>query len=166
LRWRPHRPRRKTVAAGVAAALVCGSLGGSGYVLWHHRTVAQERQRVAEFAAAARQEAITIMSIDASKARHDVQRIIDNTTGQFRAGILLHADEMVQAVERSKVSTKVAVQGVAVESMTDDSAVVLVTAKADASDPDKKLPPRSWRVIMTLRRDAGQLKVSAVEVLP
>jgi len=96
----------------------------------------------------------------------DVQRIIDNTTGQFKAGILLHAEEMVQAVERSKVSTKVAVQGVAVESMTDDSAVVLVTAKADASDPDKKLPPHLWRVIMTLQRDAGQLKVSAVEMLP
>jgi hypothetical protein len=42
--------------------------------VWPHRTVVQERQRSAEFAAAARQEAVTIMSIAASKARDDVQR--------------------------------------------------------------------------------------------
>jgi Mce-associated membrane protein len=165
-RWL-RRPRRKTLAAAVAAALVCGSLAASGYLVWHHQTVAQERQRTAEFAAAARQGAITLMSIDASKARQDVQRIIDNSTGQFKAGMLLHAEELVTSVEQSKVSTKVAVEAVGVESMTDDTAVVLVAVKAEATNPGKdKPPPRQWRVIMTLHREAGQPKVSAIEVLP
>jgi Mce-associated membrane protein len=165
-RWL-RRPRRKTVAAGVAAALVCCSLAASSYLMWHHWTVAYERQRSAEFAAAARQEAITLLSIDASKAREDVQRIIDNTTGQFKAGMLLHAEELATSVKQSKVSTKVTIQAIAVESMTDDSAVVLVAVKAEAVNPGKdKPPPRSWRMIMTLHREAGRPKISAIEVLP
>ena len=160
------RPRRKTVAAAVTAAVVCGSLAASGYLVWHHQTVAQERQRSAEFAAAARQCAITLMSIDASKAREDVQRIIDNSTGQFKAGMLLNGEDIVKSVEQSKVSTKTAIEGAAVESVTNDSAVVLVAAKTETVNPDNKLPPRQWRIIMTLHREAGQPKVSAIEVLP
>ena len=160
------RPRRKTVAAAVTAALVCGSLAASGYLVWHHQTVAQERQRSAEFAAAARQGAITLMSIDASKAREDVQRIIDNSTGQFKAGMLVNGEDIVKSVEQSKVSTTTAIEGVAVESVTNDSAVVLVAAKTETVNPDNKLPPRQWRIIMTLHSEAGQPKVSAIEVLP
>ena len=163
---RLRRPGRKTAAAAVAVALVCGSLAASGCLVWQHRTVAQQRQRTAQFAAAARQGAITLLSIDASKARADVQRIIDDTTGQFKAGILLHAEELVTSVEQSKVSTKVTVQAVAVELMTHDTAVVVVAAKAEATNPDKKLAPHSWRMIMTLHTAAGQPKVSAIEVLP
>lgn len=164
---RLRRPGRKTVAASVAAALVCGSLGASGYLWRHHRTVAHHQQRAAEFAAAARQDAIWVMSIDANKAREDVQRIIDNTTGTFKAGMLLSAEDLVNAVQQSNVSTTVDIAGVAVESMTEDSAVVLVAAKAAVVNRDKDKPaPRSWRIVMTLQRDGGQPKVSNIEVLP
>jgi Mce-associated membrane protein len=163
-----RRPRRKTTALGVVAALiVCGSLATSGYLLEYSQTAAKEGQRTAEFAAAARQQAVTLMSIDANKARDDVQRIIDNSTGQFKVGMLLAGEDIVKSVEQSKVSTTAAVQSVAVESMTNDSAVVLVAAKAEATNPDKsRPPPRQWRIIMTLQRDGGQPKISAIEVLP
>jgi Mce-associated membrane protein len=168
IRSRPrllHRPGRKTVALGVAAALACGALGASGYVLKYRQTAAEERRRTAEFAAAARQEAVTLMSIDANNARDDVQRIIDISTGQFKVGMLLNGEDIVKSVEQSKVSTKVAVEGVAVESITNDSAVVLVAAKAEATNPDKTPPPRQWRIIMTLQRESGQPKISDIEVL-
>jgi Mce-associated membrane protein len=166
-RWL-RRPRRKTLALAVVAALiVCGSVATSGYLLKYSQTAAKEQQRTAEFAAAARQLAVTLMSIDANKARDDVQRIIDNSTGQFKVGMLLTGEDIVKSVEQSKVSTTVAVQGVAVESMANDSAVVLVAAKAEATNPDKsRPPPRQWRIIMTLQRDGGRPKISAVEVLP
>jgi Mce-associated membrane protein len=81
--------------------------------------------------------------------------------------MLLTANDLVEAVEKSKVSTKAAVHAVAVESMTADSAVVLVAAKAEVTNPDKsKPPPRSWRIVMNLQRDGGQLKMSRVEFLP
>ncbi|ARG59651.1 hypothetical protein PJK45_05800 [Mycobacterium kansasii] len=178
LRLRPRwlrRPGRTGLAAMAAAVVGCGSLGASGYLVWHHRTVAHQQQRAAEFAAAARQGAITLMSIDATKAREDVQRIIDSTTGAFKGGMLIAADDLVQSVEQSRVSTKATVQGVAVQSMTDDSAVVLVAARAEVANPEanpgpnsgkETLAPRSWRIVMTLQRDGGQLKVAKVEALP
>lgn len=177
-RLRPQwlrRPGRTGLATIAAAALTCGSLGASGYLVWHHRTVAHQQQRAAEFAAAARHDAIILMSIDANRARQDVQRIIDNTTGAFKGGMLIAADDLVQSVEQSRISTKATVQGVAVQSMTDDSAVVLVAARAEVANPEAnpgpnfgkdKLAPRSWRIVMTLQRDGGQLKVAKVEALP
>jgi Mce-associated membrane protein len=161
------RPGRKSLAVGAAVILICTLLGTSGYVVWYHRKTVEERHRTAEFAAAGRQLAITYMSINAEKAREDLQRVIDDSTGQFKNQMLLSANGLLDAVEKSKVSTKGTVQAVAVESMTADSAVVLVTAKAEVINPDKtKPPPRSWRIIMNLQRDAGQLKMSRVEFLP
>lgn len=162
-----RRPGRRSVAVGAAVILICALWGTSGYALWYHRKTVDERQRAAEFAAAARQSAITLMSINADKARDDLQRVIDDTTGQFKTQMLLTANDLVEAVEKSKVSTKAAVHAVAVESMTADSAVVLVAAKAEVTNPDKsKPPPRSWRIVMNLQRDGGQLKMSRVEFLP
>jgi Mce-associated membrane protein len=107
------------------------------------------------------------MSIDANKARDGVQRIIDDSTGPFKTGVLLGEDDLVKAVEDSKVSTRVAVKAVAVESMTDDSAVVLVATRAEVANPDKSKPsPRSWRVVMTIEREGGKLKIAKAESLP
>ncbi|BBY05612.1 hypothetical protein [Mycobacterium noviomagense] len=161
------RPGRKSLAVATAVILICTFSGTSGYVVWYHRKSVEQRQRAVEFAAAARQSAITLMSIDADKARDDLQRVIDDSTGQFKNQMLLTANGLVESVEKSKASTKATVQAVAVESMTADSAVVLVTAKADIVSPDKTKPPsRSWRIVMNLQRDGGQLKMSRVEFLP
>ncbi len=162
-----RRPERKTWTVGAALVLISAFLGASGYVVWYHRRATDEQHRVAEFAAAARHGAITLMSMDATKARDDVQRMIDDTTGQLNAAILITEDELVKAAEESKVSTKVAVQAVAVESMTNDSAVVLLATKAEVVNPDPtKPPPRSSRIVMNVQRDGGQLKVSRLEFLP
>jgi Mce-associated membrane protein len=159
-----RRPGRKSLAAGAAVMLICAFLGITGYAVWYHHKATGERQRAAEFAAAAQQSVILLMSIDANKARDDLQRVIDNSTGQFKTSMLVNGNDLVEQVEHSKVSTKVAVKAVAVESMTGDSAVVLVTAKTEATDPDKtKLPPRPWRVVMSLQKDDGQIKMSQVE---
>jgi Mce-associated membrane protein len=165
-RWRLRRPGRKSLAVGAAAMLIWAFLGTCGYVVWYHHKTVAERQHAAEFAEAARQGTITLMSIDANKARDDVQRIIDDSTGSFKTEMLLTAENLVKSIQESKTSTKAAVKAVAVESMTDDSAVVLVTAKAEVDNPDKsKPPPRSWRMVMTLQKNAGQIKVSQVEYL-
>jgi Mce-associated membrane protein len=162
-----RRPARRTLAAGAAALVACAGLGASGYQLWYHQTITAEHRRVEEFTAAARQAVTTLMSINADKAREDVQRIIDDSTGPMKARMLVTADDLAKAVERSKVSTTVAVKAVSVQSMSNNSAVVLVAARADASGPEKnKPPPRPWRIVMTLQREGGQLKMANVEMLP
>jgi Mce-associated membrane protein len=74
------------------------------------------------------------------------------------------ADELVKGAQQSKVSAKATVQSVAVESMTENSAVVLVAATSEGTTPDNtKLPPASWRISLTLLRENGQVKTSEFE---
>ncbi len=163
-RRRLHRPSRKALAVIVALVFVCATLAASGYLLWLHHKAVQQRQRTAEFATAARNAVVTMMSIDPGKARDDMQRFADDTTGLFKAGILLGAEDAVKAVEQSKVSSKGAVQAVAVQSMTEDSAIVLVAAKTEFTKPGQAKPDsRSSRLVVSVQRDGGQLKISRVE---
>jgi Mce-associated membrane protein len=165
-RWL-HRPSRKALIAFAGLIVICASLTTSGLVVWHHRNVAQQRQRSAEFAAAARNAVVAMMSISSDKARDDIQRFVDDTTGSFKASVLLSSDGVIKELEKSKVTTKAAIQAVAVESMTKDSAVVLVAAKSDITKPDQTKPQsRSWRMVVNLERDGGRLKISKVEFVP
>jgi Mce-associated membrane protein len=135
--------------------------------VWHQHIAIQQRQRTTEFAAAARTAVLAMLSIDAGTARADVQRFIDDTTGQFRAGILLSAEDFVHAVEQSKESTKCFVQAVAVQSMTKDSAVVLVAGKSEVTKPGQAQPQwRPLRAIVDIQRDGGQLKLAKFEFIP
>ena len=54
---------------------------------------------------------------------------------------------MLKQAEDAKTISKVNVEAVAVESATDNSAVVLVVAKSDVTDADNnKRPPQLWRL--------------------
>ncbi len=162
-----RRPGWTTVAAGIAVLCTCALLAASAYMTWHHRQAVGEQQRAAEFAAAARQIVVTLMSIDSTKAKDDVQRIIDSSTGQFRDDFQSAADDFIKVSQDAKVSTKATVQGAAVESMTDDSAVVLVAARSTVTNAaGANEEPRSWRLSVNLARDGGQIKMSSLEFVP
>lgn len=166
-RWRARRTGRKALAVTAAIATICASLTLSGYVVWHHHNAAEQRQRAAEFAAAARNGIVLMMSIDPSKAREEMQRFADDTTGVFKVGFLMGAEDLVKAVEQSKITTTATVKAVGVQSMTKDSAVVLVAAKSELAKPgDAKPELRSLRAVVSVQRDAGQLKISRVEFVP
>ena len=167
LRRPSGRPSRKAAAVAAAIVVTCALLAASGYVAWQHHNVAEQRQRTAEFATAARNTVLAMMAINATDARDDLQRFADDTTGSFKAGILLGAEKAVKDIEQSKVSVKATVQAVAVQAMTEDSAVVLVSAKSEITKPDQAKPEtRSWRMVVDVETDAGKLKVSKVEFVP
>jgi Mce-associated membrane protein len=160
------RPRRLiwtavTVVAGIL--LICAALAGSGYMVWQDRVASQQRQRAAEFAAAARQGVTALMSLDFKKTNEDLQRIADNSTGNFRNSFPAVADKLTKGLEQSKVTTTVTVNDVAVESMTDNSAIVLVAATTEAKAPDGPPQPRSWHLALGLRRDGGKPKMANIE---
>ncbi|OBI11904.1 hypothetical protein A5713_00270 [Mycobacterium sp. E2497] len=169
---RPRRPRwlrppsRKAIAASVGVVLASGSLAASGYMVWQHRATVHRQQLAAEVTAAARQRITALMSIDANHARDDYQRIIDESTGDFKAQMSAMSAIMAKQTEESKVSSKATVEAVAVESMSDNSAVVLVAAKSDVTNADNThRPPVVWRISVALARDGGQLKMSKVDFL-
>lgn len=163
------RPQWSTLAASVAILVIVAALAGSGYMIKEHREAVQRRQRVAEFAAAARQGVITLTSLDFNNAKQGVQRILDNSTGSFRDDFVKMADDFTQVVEKSKVISQGTVQAVAVEldSMTKDSAVALVASTSEVTNAaGAKQDPRNYRLIVTVTRDGDQLKISKVEFVP
>ena len=131
-----------------------------------HHTAAHKRQLAAELTVAARQAITTLMSIDPDHAKRDVQRMIDASTGELNSQLSAMSALMVKKAEDSKVGSKVTVEAVAVESLGDNSGVVLVAAKIDSIGPDNaKPPPALFRLSVDMDRDGGQLKMSKVDFL-
>jgi len=166
-RYRIPLPSWRAVAASVTVLVIAALVAGCGYMYWYHRQTQAEESRRAEFNAAARQGVVTLMSLDYNKAKEDVQRIIDNSTGQFKDDFQNTADDFIKVAQDSKAVTETTVTGSAVESMTDDTATVIVAASSKVTNAaGAKQEPRSWRLSVSLARDGGQLKMSKVEFVP
>lgn len=161
--------RRRAIplrAVGVVAAslLTVALLAASGYMVWHHQQAQNTHQQEARYAAAARQVVFTLMSIDAAKAEDNVAQILDSSTGQFHTEFEGAAQDFIQLAQDGKVVTDVDVKAAAVESVTDDSAVVLVTAASTVSNAaGADTQPRQWRLRVDMVQDQGQLKMSKME---
>ena len=166
-RLRIWLPSWKGVAAAVTVLVIAALLVGCGYMYWYHRQAQAEQQRRAEFSAAARQGVVTLMSLDYNKAKEDVQRIIDNSTGSFKTDFQNTADDFIKVAVDSKAVTETNVTATAVESMTDDTATVIVAATSRVTNAaGAKQEPRAWRLSVNLARDGGQLKLAKVEFVP
>jgi Mce-associated membrane protein len=166
-RLRLPRPSLRLAAAVLAVALTVGFVAAGVYMTLHHQRVVAQQERSAEFAAAARQGVVTLMSLDFTRAEEDVQRIIDNTTGDFRKDFEGQAEIFTQVAQESKVITEATVNSVAVASMTQDTATVLVAVTTNVSNAaSQEQQPRSWRLSVDVARDAGQIKLAKVEFVP
>jgi Mce-associated membrane protein len=157
----------KVVAMTLASLCTIVLITLSVLMVHKHRHQAAEQQRSAEYTAAARQSVVTLMSLDFNKAKEDVQRIIDNSTGQFKDDFKNHADDFIKVAQDSKVTTEVTVNATGVEQMTNDTAVVLVSATSRVTNAaGAKQEPRTWRLSVGLQRDGGQIKLAKVEFVP
>lgn len=160
------RPARAVIAPLIAGLAAVALLATTGYMFWHHHVESQQRRQQAEYAAAARQGVINLMSVDFATAKDTVQRVIDGSTGRFRSNFEETADDFVRALQEEKIVTTAAVNDTAVESVDGDTAVVLVSATSQrqgAQAPKEQQQPRVWRVVVTLQRDGDQMKMSSVE---
>jgi Mce-associated membrane protein len=166
-RLRLRLPSWKHLAVAVAILCMCALVAASGYMVWDHRQAVQERQLSAEYVAAGRQSVVTLMSLDFNHAQEAVQRIIDNSTGQFKQDFESQAADFVKVAQESKVITEVTVNATAVESMNPDTAVVLVAASSRVTNSaGANQEPRTWRLSVNLQREGGQIKMSKVEFVP
>ena len=167
----PEPARRRLRAPNLALALtiatvvaICALLGVSGWMGWHHHNVVQERQRAAAYIATARQGVVNLTSLDFNKAKEDVQRVLDSATGDFRDDFQKRAEDFESVVKDSKAVTEGSVTATAVESMNNDSAVVLVLANERVTNiAGAKDQPRTFRFRVSVVHDGDQLKLSKVE---
>jgi len=166
----PPRPSAlaQTVAVAATTLVTAGLLGATGYMAWQHHIAAQLRQSAAEFTAAARQDVVNLMSMDYNKAQESVQRVLDGSTGKFKANFDETSDEFIKALQDEKIFTTATVNDAAVDSMAGDSAVVLVSATSQREGkqaPKDQQQPRVWRIVLTLEREGDQIKMSGVEFI-
>ena len=162
------------VAATLIVVLSLGLLGFGGWKLWqlHQVNVEQQQQRdeqhlKAEFAAAAAQGVVNMMSLDYRHAKQDVQRIIDGTTGDFKKDFEASQGDFVKVAESSQSVTEATVTASAVQTFTKDTATVLVAANTKVSNAaSKDQQPRAWRWSVDVVRDGGQIKLAKVEMVP
>ncbi|MGC2347795.1 MAG: hypothetical protein WA630_28200, partial [Mycobacterium sp.] len=160
-----HRASRLYWALTAAAVItICALLGVSGWMAWHHHNVLKEQQRSAAFITTARQGVINLTSLDFNKAKEDVQRVLDIATGDFKDDFQRRADDFASVVKDSKAVTEGSVAATAVESMNNDSAVVLVLANERVTNlAGAKDQPRTFRFRVSVVHDGDELKVSKVE---
>ena len=148
-------PTWKAVAAALTVLVIAALLTACVLMFIGHRKAQAEQQRRAEFEAAARQGVVTLMSLDYNKAKEDVQRIIDSSTGQFKTDFQNTSEDFVKVAVESKAVTETNVTATAVDSMTADTATVLVAASSRVTNAaGAKQEPRAWRLSVNLRATA------------
>ena len=82
---RPSRmPLVSKLAKPVAMIVILGFAAASGYMVWKDHEATRQDQRTAAFVAGARQGVVNLTSLDFNKAKEDVQRVIDSSTGEFK----------------------------------------------------------------------------------
>lgn len=169
----PGRRRGRIATIAKYAAVILAVIGiaalasTSAWIVVKHRQAEHQRDLSAQFSAAARQGVVSLMSLDFNRAKEDVQRIVDNSTGQFREDFQNQAEEFAKVAESSKVVTAANVTATAVQTMTEDTADVLVAAASTITNAQgAKEDPRSWRLIVSVARDGDQIKMAKVEFAP
>ncbi len=164
-RWRRRMP---TIAAVAAIVGICAFVGLSVYMAFQHRDAIKHQQRETAFVGGAKQGVLNMISLDFNKAKEDVQRVIDSSTGQFKDDFQKRANDFITVVTQSKAVTEGTVNAAAIESMNGNSAVVLVSATSQVtnSPPGKDEPPKVWRLRVTVTDVGGQYKMSKVEYVP
>lgn len=145
----------------VAALIVTGLIG-----LNHNRATA-DAARASAFTVAANQGVEAITTLDFRNAQSDVQRVLDQSTGAFFEDFNGRSEDFASVIEQSEVTTKGSVTASAIESMSENSAVVLVSANSEVTNAaGAEQEPRVWRLRVTVDDIDGAMKISKVDFVP
>jgi Mce-associated membrane protein len=165
-RWWARLPWPKIGLAAVVVA-ICAALALTGLMIWQHHKVNAQRAHEAEFVTSATEGVVALLSIDYNRAKADVQKVIDHSTGSFRDDFTKGADDFVKTAEQSKAVTVGKISAAALESENGDTGVVLLAASSQVTNANgARQDPRAWRMSVTMTRDGGKLKMSNVEFVP
>ncbi len=156
-------------AAGLAVVtvLVGAGLTATALMVVKHLEVAAQRAQDRAAVDAARNGVTALLSLDHTRARQDVQRVLDLSTGRFRDEFARDADDFVTTAVESKAVTVGSVNAAALQSVRDGDGVVMVAASSTVSNAGgAKDDLRPWRMSVTVTRDGDTWKMSDVEFVP
>ena len=161
----------RRIAPKVGAALAGLTVGAAlvlvGLMLRQHAAADAQRAHDDQIVEGARAGVVALLSIDHSRARADVQRVLDRSTGTFRDDFAKTADDFVATAEAQKVVTVARVKAAALESADRDGGVVLVAVNSEVTNAaGAEQDPRPFRMSVTVARDGAQFKMSSLEFVP
>lgn len=157
-------PRTVVVVGGL---LIGAAVAATALMLWQHHRVSALRDHDRAIVDAARTGVTALFSIDHTRAKDDVARVLAVTTGDFRADFARSADDFVATAEKSRAVTKGSVKASALESAEPDSGVVLLAVTSEVTNANgAKEDPRPFRMSVTVSRDGDAFKMSNLEFVP
>lgn len=172
-RWFPTAPTgsrwgRGALAAVIALGLVLVALLAVGGWLLYQQSVAGDRDARREaFVDTAQKTVLNLTTIKPDTAKDDVAKILAGASGEFKAEFDGREDPFVSIVQEAGVTTVGKIVASGIESDSDDTAKVLVSARADVSTPDgSQNGTRDFRMRVTVTDNDGTLTASKVEFVP
>jgi Mce-associated membrane protein len=150
---------------GLASVLALGVVGGwLGYGVYKVHQTDQLRN---ELLAVGKQGALNLTTINYTEADADVQRVLDSSTGQFYDEFSERAPVFVDVVKQVQSKTEGRITEAGVESISGDSARVLVAVAVNTSNrASADQPLRHWRIRIDVQKVGETVKVSNVEFVP
>lgn len=168
----PPAPARRGALAGRLAVALGGLLAGAAVVLTvlmfvEHRDAAAQRSHEAAMVDGARASITALLSIDHTRAKADVQRVLDLSTGTFREDFAKTADDFVKTAEDKDVITTANIKAAALESSGAETGVVLLAVDSEVTNSNgAREDPRPFRMSVTVNRDGEVFKMSNLEFVP
>lgn len=156
----PHR-RRATYGALVVATAAVVIAAVLGVVAWN----AHDRQSDSVAAVdAARQVAGYLTSIRSDSAEADLQRLLDVSSGDFRAQFEQRRGAFVSIVQQAKVTTDGRAVEAALDTIDGGTARVLVAVASEVQNSATSQPEnRDYRLLMTMKLLDGRWLADRVE---
>jgi Mce-associated membrane protein len=153
-----HRAVYGALVIATAAVVVAAALG---VIAWN----AQNRQSESIAAVdAARQVATNLTSIRSDSAEADLQRLLDVSSGDFRAQFEQRRGAFVSIVQQAKVTTDGRAVEAALDARDGDTARVLVAVRSEVQNSATSRPEqRDYRLLMTMKLDGGRWLADKVE---
>jgi Mce-associated membrane protein len=164
----PAAPRRAPrrllgLAALVAVLLVAAVLLGARVAGAH-----ADRERDGMVTAIAEEATLTLLTVHGGDGRRAMDTLLEQASGDFKQQLIAQDDQFTAAVRDAKVSSDGVITEAAVQTATDEKAVVLLTA--DVTVRNAKAPAgqaRQYRVVMELSRaEDGPWTVSKMDFAP
>lgn len=158
------------VAAVAAAVLVVLAIGVGFLTIANNRTSDRADEQAAlrdSYVEAAKTTVLNLTTIHADSAKADVDKILDNASGEFLDEFQGRIEPFVSIVRDAQVDTDGEVLAAGVESEADGEVVVLVAAKTMVRNAGTDEPqPRNFRMRITITDVDGRLTTSKVEFVP
>lgn len=157
------------IGSGLALGLVLlvaltALVGWLGYRAYQANEAEQQR---ALFLHVGRQGALHLTSIDYTRVDADIQRVLDSSTGAFYDDFQKRSPAFADVVRQSQSKTQGTITEAGVESVSGDTARVLVAVSVKTSNvAGQDQPPRQWRMRIDVQQIGDEAKVANVGFAP